>query len=416
MKNKFTTLLIFASFCLVPTGNIFADDLNVYGYFSTNYEKGFNEAEGLDGENKMITKNSPGEFEYASFNLMMQQSFEEKYSIFINMKAENGEKIELQNFWGEYAYNQYINLRIGKIYRKFGLYNEILDAVPTYYGVEAPEIFMKGHLLLSRTTSFMIYGVADMFGGNLNYSLTTGNGESMSVAGNVPLGFDLNYSNSILKFGTSGYISGSEQVSDIKIDNGIKPNALSENGVLAWMDSDDFQVFGGYFELNKSGFTFQAAYWFSPHTAIRNATSTLALINNTNINENQRKRFVKDASEFKSNSELTTDDIDTDGSYDVSTYYVLLAYAFDTDMGEIAPYLRIQNYQNPEAIADRGWGGNEAGVSDNGTANLFAGGFIYRPVFQLAFKAEGTLVDYKYFGNASKEIDMRLSLSYTFGL
>jgi hypothetical protein len=34
-----------------------------------------------------------------------------------------------------------LNLRPGKIYRQFGLCDEILDAVPAYYGIEPPELF-----------------------------------------------------------------------------------------------------------------------------------------------------------------------------------------------------------------------------------------------------------------------------------
>ena len=40
-------------------------------------------------------------------------------------------------------FSDHFKLRTGKIYRPFGQFNELLDAVPTYLGMEPPELFDK---------------------------------------------------------------------------------------------------------------------------------------------------------------------------------------------------------------------------------------------------------------------------------
>ena len=76
---------------------------------------------------------------------MLQYAINDRFKTFVNLGAADAENVEVRNMWGEYKHNQYLNVRLGKTYRRFGLYNEILDAVPTYIGIEPPERLTASH-------------------------------------------------------------------------------------------------------------------------------------------------------------------------------------------------------------------------------------------------------------------------------
>ena len=146
------------------------------------------------------------EFNTPAIHAMVKSSIG-KHSAFLNLAAPDGGNMLARNAWVEAALiPDYLNIRIGKLYRRFGLYNERLDAVPTYIGIEPPELFDSDHLLLTRTTNLMIHGTIAGF----SWSLMTGNDERFSDQ--IPLGGDLRYTLSAgswnILLGTSFYASG----------------------------------------------------------------------------------------------------------------------------------------------------------------------------------------------------------------
>ena len=132
--------------------------LHLFGYFSTRFEKTFE----TYGPNGVLDEATPSDFAYPFFNIMGQYRINDQFRVFLNINGAKASTLDVRNFWGEYSASRYLNVSIGKIYRKFGLYNEILDAVPTYYGIEPPELFDTDHLMISRTTMAMVYGSVDL--------------------------------------------------------------------------------------------------------------------------------------------------------------------------------------------------------------------------------------------------------------
>jgi hypothetical protein len=115
--------------------------LQIYGYFNTRLEKVFNEPTLENMGMGLVEETAPLEFSFPFLNIMAQQQIEDRFRIFINLNGADGESLDVRNFWGEYTYDNRFRIRLGKTYRRFGIYNEILDATPTYYGIEPPELF-----------------------------------------------------------------------------------------------------------------------------------------------------------------------------------------------------------------------------------------------------------------------------------
>jgi hypothetical protein len=137
--------------CVAAQAIAETSQLKVYGYFSTRYEQVYQEP-GLDDNGVTLYQDGAGEWSHPSYNLMLQQELGEKFKAFVNLNGAGASTVDIRNMWGEVAFNSLARVRVGKMYRKFGLYNEILDAVPTYIGIEPPELFDGNHLLISRTT------------------------------------------------------------------------------------------------------------------------------------------------------------------------------------------------------------------------------------------------------------------------
>ena len=314
----------------------------------------------------------------------------------------------MRNIWGEYMHNQYLNVRVGKTYRRFGLYNEMLDAVPTYMGIEPPELFDGDHLIVSRTTLFMVHGWMPLGDGELRYSWSTDNGEGGPQDDNVPMGFDVRYDWNLGEntVGISGYSSNGDTTSDVDVGEGSP-----DSGVLPWMASDDFTVIGAYTEFNVGAVTLQAAYWTAEHDAERDPASVVSVINNAGVNDAQLRRFLLDDA-----GPVSEANIDTDGDYDITTWYVRAGWSIMTKHGEWMPYVQWDHFDNPETIQDKDWGGdNEAGLADDGKFSKGTIGIIYRPVPQLAIKLDGSAHFQEYNGDDESYPEIRLDVSYIFG-
>ena len=170
--------VVLAAFIVSAQAQDIQRKLDIYGYFSTRWEKTFDEPTLQD--NQIVEEESAGTWSYPSLNLMMQGQVSNNFRVFLNLNGGGADTLKVQNYWGEYSASRAVNIRAGKIYRKFGLYNEILDAVPTYYGIEPPELFDKDHLIISRTTTLMLHGAVDAGTGILNYSISNDSGEGES--------------------------------------------------------------------------------------------------------------------------------------------------------------------------------------------------------------------------------------------
>lgn len=340
---------------------------------------------------------------------MMQDQFDPRFKAFVNLNGAGAGTIDVRNLWGEWAPSNAFNVRIGKVYRKFGLYNEVLDAVPTYYGIEPPEAFDGDHLLISRTTTAMVYGFVRAGKGKLNYSRSTDNGEGRNIEGTLPISGDVNYNfgRGSDTLGVSGYTSGGATNSDRAVGAGSP-----KSGVLPWMARDSFTVVNVYAEAKVSAFTFQAEWAQSDHKSQRDAAAVVQVVNGAGINATQRARFLLNPA-----GAVNVANVRTSGDHQIQTWYVRAGYSKETSKGAFGPYVQWDWYRHPETIAAKKFGGdNEAGAANDGQFSKATAGLIYRPVPQVAFKFDGSLHRYRFMGRNVRYPELRLDLSYAFGL
>jgi hypothetical protein len=383
----------------------FNDRVNIYGYFATRFEKTFSEPS-LDGD-QIVKETSVGEWTNPSLNVMMQHQIDKRFKAFLNLNGSSGEALDVRNFWGEFSASRYANFRLGKVYRKFGLYNELLDAVPSYYGIEPPELFDSDHLIVSRTTTLMMHGSADVQSGLLSYSLSTDNGEGDPFKNAFPMAYDLRYKTGtgILTFGTSGYSSFGPANSDVSVGEGSP-----KSGVLPWMSEDKFWVLGGCAELNLKGVMVQSEFWHADHNATRDPEKTVEMITGAKPNTNQRSRFMTTPAE-----PAKVENIDPNGDYNINTYYLRAGYSIESKVGEFGPYMQYDFYSNPETVGKKTYGGdNEAGVSDDGKFVKWTLGVLYRPLPQVAVKLDGSQHRYVLGGRNVTYPELRFDVSYIF--
>lgn len=384
-----------------------ASDVNLYGYLSWRVEKVWDEP-ALDEAGETVKADADREITLPSFNVMLQYALDDRFKVFVNLDGEEAEDVSVANLWGEYQHNQYLNVRLGKTYRRFGLYNEMLDAVPTYIGIEAPELFDGDHLLISRTTLAMVHGWVPLGDGELRYSWSTDNGEGGPNDDNVPMGFDLRYDWGLgnYRVGISGYTSNGDTTSDVDLGEG-SPNS----GVLPWMAADDFYIIGAYGELNRDGWQLQAAYWHASHDAERDPASVVTVIQNAGVNAAQLDRFLIDP-----DGPVTEANVDVDGDYDVDTWYLRGGYSFMTRRGEVVPYVQWDYYENPETIESKTWGGDaEAGLADDGEFSKATVGVVYRPAPDIAMKLDASMHIQEFNGSTERYPEIRFDVSYIFG-
>ena len=395
-------MLLMATITTIPMVGLASEvDTNIYGYINAYWEKADPSPAPFDGVAVTREKN-PGEYDVPNINVIVQSTFDTRFKGYLNLTAPGAEALETANAWVEWQlYKNFLSLRWGKLYRPFGLYNEILDAVPTYIGIEPPELFDKDHLLLTRTTNVMLHGSVDVTDtSSIHYSMTTGNDEKRSDQ--VPMGFDVHYRlGTELKVGTSYYTTNGDAVSTVDYQNG-GGHGSPRGGVLPWMEKDDYSVFGLYAEYTDVNWTVQVEYYKAKHDALRDAADVTDLCANATLNASQTARFNCGGV------------IDTNGDYDVETYYLRLGYNFDLgERGVLTPYLQYDVYENLENIAEKDFGGdNEAGLDDNGQMIKWTFGGVYRPVPSVALKVDWSNHLQDVGGSAENYGEVRTSLSY----
>ena len=396
------------SFGEMSIAGLTLNSLNIYGYFATRIEKNWS-VPSLPGT-QIVKESEPAAWTNPFFNVMFQHQTSEKFKVFVNLNGARAGTIDVRNLWGEYSASNALNIRLGKLYRKFGLYNEILDAVPTYYGIEAPELFDADHLIISRTSTFMVYGNFAVGAGTLNYSFSTDNGEGSSdtFEENFPLGWDLNYQfgGGDYTVGLSGYRTSGYSHPDVALGGGSP-----KSGVLPWMANDRFSVLGGYAEGKIKNLTLQFEFWNSPHDAERNPAQVVKMIAGAKPNAAQLSRFLLDPA-----GATAENNIRVQGDYTVQTWYWRAGYSLETAIGEFGPYAQWDYYSNPETIASKTFGGDdEAGATDTGKFNKATLGLVFRPTPEVAIKLDYSSHIQKFKSGTQSFPEVRLDVSYIFG-
>jgi hypothetical protein len=409
MKVKFKVLVILMT-CFLFSGIMHAqDNLKIYGYGSLYFEK----VGPMNNQND--SKGDPGEFSYTHFNIMMQKNITDKIKFYINLAGPNS--VEVRNYWGEYAFNDRLKLRVGKIYAPFDQFNELLDAAPTYLGMEPPEIYDKDHLMLPRTGKIMLHGGVPISTAFLKYAYMMNSDEQMLVTdGNVSTlshnwDIKINLFNDNLTIGHSGYLGNERNGTSVPLGSGSP-----DGGVLPWMKYDKYNVLAAYTTAKIGNFSLQAGYSVANHDAVRDTGSVVTLYQNTVLNESQLHNF------FGSNPSGTysgTDVVQT-AKFKISSFYVRLGYTIPKEkapfqLAEISPYAFFERYSNPETIAKKTWGGdNEAGITDDGVFFKPTLGVVIKPTYEMAFKIDASSHIQKIGGETVNYKEIRFELSYMF--
>jgi hypothetical protein len=379
----------------------------LYGFIDAHFEQVAKTPVGVDAEGNTIMSANPSEIDVTNFNVMLQGTVYSRYRYFVNLASPGAGSpaedagLAVRNAWVELPlFREYFNFRIGKTYRRFGLYNELLDAIPTFIGIEPPEMFDDDHLLLTRTTNIMLHGTFTTLDSSFSYALSTGTDERAGQQ--VPIGADLRYDyGNKFRIGTSYYTTNGDAVPSKEVGEGAPLG-----GVATWMDKDEFSVAGGYGQVTAAGFILQAEFWLARHQGKRNPDAVLALMDSDPpLNPRQRAR-------------LGLDDPDNpapvvDVEYDVKTVYVRTGYAIPVKTWTLTPYAQFDYYDNPEIIDDQENGGdNEAGLTDDGKFYKSTLGLVIRPVSFIAIKLDGSTHTQQFNGESLTYPEFRSSFSF----
>jgi len=382
--------------------------ITMYGYMSANVEKVIGELSTESGQT--VKTNAPHEWSTPHINLFFRSKLSSNIETFVNLASE---EMEVRNMWGNIKISDALQFKMGKVYRPFGLFNEKLDEVPTYLGIEPPELFDGDHLILPRLTTFVVHGNLHQDDNIFSYAFSTDNGENGPAVDVVPLGWDLRAKISHKAVvGFSGYFSnlGSTPVTPSESLGDGSPSG----GVLPWMASDDYSVVGGFTEFQVKNWLIKAAYWQANHTFVRDASAIIALVNATDLNDFQRENFFG-ANAGLATASLTEADVVLDGKYKVQTWYIRVGHFIYTDHGTFAPFAFLDYMNNEETIAKKTYGGdNESGVADDGKFFKYTVGMSYKPIDKVAIKLDHSAHIQKYNGKTESYPEFRFDVSYLF--
>jgi hypothetical protein len=346
---------------------------------------------------------------------MMQSFVSDNIRAYVNLGGTG--TLEVRNYWGEYIFSDKLKVRTGKIYRRFGQFNELLDAVPSYLGMEPPELFDGDHLMLPRTGKIMVHGGTTVGENFLKYAymldsdenLTASNGDELTLSHT----FDANITllNDQLVVGSSAFFANEANGASVGVGEGSP-----EAGVLPWMDGDNYNVLGAYFTAKIDRVTLKGAYYTSKHSAVRNQDAVATIYQNTTLNAAQIENFYG----ANYTGDFRASDVIVDANYTVSAYYLRAGYTFPKEsvpfeFAEVTPYLFLDSYTNPETIASKTWGGdNEAGVADDGTFIKPTFGFAFRVSHNMVLKVDVSSHLQKNNGNTENYKEIRFDLSFMF--
>ena len=379
----------------------------LYGFIDAHYEQVARTPVGVDEDGETIMSSNPSEIDVTNFNVMLQGTVYSRYRYFVNLASPGAgspaedASLAVRNAWVELPlFREYFNFRIGKTYRRFGLYNELLDAIPTFIGIEPPEMFDDDHLLLTRTTNIMLHGTFTTFDSSFSYALSTGTDEREGQE--VPIGADLRYDfRNNFRLGTSYYTTNGDAIPSKQLGEGAPLG-----GVATWMDRDEFSVTGGYGQVTAGGFILQTEFWIARHKGERNPDRVAALMNSDPpLNPRQRERFGLN------DPENPMPVVPAD--YNVKTGYVRTGYTVPVKTWTLTPYGQFDYYDNPEIIDDPANGGdNEAGLTDDGKFYKTTLGLVIRPVSFIAIKLDGSTHTQEFNGETLTYPEFRSSFSF----
>ena len=380
-------------------------DTKLYGFVESYWET-TSLIPDLDDDGNTIRRPASHRFSVRSMNVMVQGTIRNRYRYFINLALEDPGRLDtkfldVRNAWVEMPLWQgYVILRAGKTYRRFGLYNEILDAIPTFIGIEPPGLFDPDHLLLTRTTHLMLHGTIPLGTTIASYALSTGNDERLRNA--VPFGADLRLLNGPFLIGSSFYTTGGPAGPTRNVGEGPP-----HGGVANWMSEDRYFVFGGFAEINTGTVLVQGGYWQADHQAIRDGEAVRQL---PDLSPIQEARFFRDG-DLNGEPRLNT-------AYSVRSIYLRLGYEIPTQRELVViPYIKGDYFENPELIRDKDAGGDEeAGLADDGRFFRYTAGAVIRPFPQVALKVDGGIHHQLFNGNLTVYPEFRVSLSYLWQL
>lgn len=359
---------------------------------------------------EVLKSQEPMGFDVDAF-FMVQGTIGDRYRFFLNVAAlgagdpVGSTPVELRNAWVEASiYGQALAVRAGRMYRRFGLYNELLDATPTFIGIKEPEILDEDHLMITRTTNLMLLGAYVRGAHKIEYALTTGNDERAD--NQVPLGVDLNYTHEdSLKIGVSYYDSMGKAKPGVKMGEGSP-----KGGVPNWMAEDEYRVVNAYAQLVAGPWIAQLEYCLARHDARRDPVSTLRLsVASANLSPAQYARFFTDPFDAMPPTEA---DVIERTRYTAQTAYFRLGHELSD--GRLTPYLQLDYFKNPEIVPNRELGGDaEAGLDDRGRFWKGTLGAMYRPITPIALKLEyGSHFFVRWGGTSYVAPELRASLSY----
>lgn len=395
----------------------FAQDnrLSIYGYGAVNvqWESAKRTASGQE-----LKEAEPIELTLPFFNIMAQGQLSDQFRVFINLNGSVKNQlgvIDVRNAWVEYSASQYFNVRVGKMYRRFGLYNEILDATPTYFINEPPDYLLGSFAFLPRTTNLMLHGSAPLASGILSYTVSGETGQSHSGMASFPIGWDVKYkfSGTDILLGTSGF-TATNRMADVEFGAGA-----SQNGIKPWLERGNDLMLGGYGEINLGGFTFQAEYFLVNHNDERDPDKVVTMVNAMTgtgsvleeITPALRSRFLIDPSR-----PVVASNVRKDASYTSSALFLLAAYTFETSIGDIGIFTKFIDYTNPERISNEQFGGdNEFGNPDQGRHQRVGVGAVYRPIPQITVKAYNDFHLFRFNGEQVSFLHPVLTIAYLFG-
>ena len=385
----------------------------LYGYINSNLQKTFSYP--YRAGDLVLQKDDPLEWTpVKNFHIYSQGNLSPRVSFLFNL-ARNGETLEIRNAWGNFVViPEALQVRVGRMYRKFGLYNERLDQVPTFIGIEPPEMFDTDHLFLERTTNFMIHGSWENSSHKISYAVMTDNGENGPAPNVVPLGWDLRFKSFLNSFivGTSGYMSS---ITDGRVSSTVALGSGSpRGGVLPWMAGDHFTVVGFFLEKQIGRLLIQSEYYTARHDALRDPESVLTVVTNAGINEKQRARFLG-SNAAKDDAALVPEDVVQPVTFNVQTWYIRLGYDIQTRTGQFVPYLFLDWMRNPEVIQNKKYGGDEeSGLADDGKFLKPSIGVVYRPIPSVAVKMDGSYHTQLFNGKTITYPELRLDFSFAF--